>query len=105
MLNDEWGLDGHRWRVAGTVAADASEVIELPGGRSVCSIAVIPEAGGSALVEYSISPLADVGADNATWFQWPAGTVTAAAEDARLAPTTAFRITATSQPCRVEVLQ
>lgn len=103
-LTDHWQPDGRRWALAGTVAAGSSEIIELPR-QGESSIAVVPGGGGSALVEYTIAPLDAVADAAATWFPWPAGSVTAATEDGRLTPTTAFRVTATTADCWVEVLQ
>lgn len=103
-LNDQWDHDGERWALSGEVAAGASEIVELPRvGPS--SVAVAPQGTGSADVEYTVAPLADVRDGSATWLAWPAGNVSAATEDGRETPTTAYRISATTEPCRVEVLQ
>ena len=99
-------LNGKLWQASGTVAAAATAVLILPESGDA-SIALIPAAGGSALVEVTIAPLEEVQAGSASvrWFPWPKGSVTAAAEDTRMAPATALRITAATQPCRYEFSQ
>lgn len=67
----------------------------LDSGRGPVTVGVKPAGGASALVEHSLSPAANVEAGTGEFHAWPAGTVTAYAEDVIDGPVTALKFTAT----------
>lgn len=77
----------------------------IPERAGTSTVTAIPGAGGSALVEASISDTALVpGSTSVAWVPWDAGTVTAATQRGIYAPVVALRLTATTQPATFEVL-
>ncbi len=103
-------LVGRTWQLSQQVAPGTPVVIELPEGGDF-TVAVATVATGSALVETTTAPTADLrGAGTPIWRPWAqgsGGTVgasTTAAEGFNT-PRTAIRITATTVACRLEVVQ
>lgn len=81
-----------------TAGSVSSHVFTPPS----CVITCIPGSGGTMLADATWSPQADVVAGTATWFEWDAGTVSAAANQA-LQHATAVRFTATTAAGVAEV--
>lgn len=75
----------------------------LPVRSLPVGVAVIPGAGGTMLVEYTLSPRDGVG--TVTWFPWPKGNVGAASDDALTTPVTAVRISAAGAAGVAEVCE
>lgn len=84
--------------------AGETDLWVAPGGARNPAVAVYPGEGGTCLVEYSISPLADVRAGTARWIEWPHGAASALTGDALLAPVTALRCTAADAAGQWEIL-
>ena len=102
-------LIGKSWQHARQVTVGTPAVIELPAFAEF-TVAVAPGAAASALLETTTAPVADVRAGLAgviwrPWGQGTAGSITAAAAEGFTTPRTAIRVTATTQPCRVELVQ
>lgn len=89
-----------------TVAAGQTVVVIIPTQMNSSSVAVYPEAGGSALVKFSLSPIDDIANDaaNVKWVDWSNGTVTEATANDAQSPINAYSCAATAQPCVFEVL-
>ncbi len=79
-------------------------VAMTPGVERLPSVSLYPGAGGSALVEYTTSPRAEVEAGTARWIAWPHGDVDTDTSDVLLGPVTALRCTATTADAVWEVL-
>ncbi|MEW5972335.1 MAG: hypothetical protein AB1713_01090 [Pseudomonadota bacterium] len=73
--------------------------------RHPVSVAAAPGAGGSVLVEYTLSPRALIEAGEALWLAWPAGAVTAASTDVLFAPAVAVRAKATGADGFIEIVE
>lgn len=82
-------------RLSVTGAGESSPLL-VPTECSVVSIGVIPEAGASGRVEYTLSPPDMVEAGTATWRAWPHGDVTVSTDDALATPVTAIRLAVVS---------
>jgi|GEM_PF-2541496 len=97
-----------RWEYAANVVAGANDVLYPPRLHldKPLSVGVMPGAGGTALVEYTLAPRAAVDADPnvVTWRPWPAGAVSSNADDVVDAPVTALRMTAATSDASWEVL-
>lgn len=65
---------------------------------SPCSVAAIPGASGTMLVEYQIAP-------GGTWFSWPGGAVSVNAVYLLTGPVYALRFTAATVNGTVEIAQ
>lgn len=82
-----------------TVAAGTTQVIAMASAdrQMPATVNAIPGAGGTALVEYSLTPSAIDTPAGATWMPWPSGAVSAAAVEVLESPVVALRFTATTQ--------
>lgn len=83
-----------------TVAAGATRVIPMASDDRLPPVTVnaVPTAGGSALVEYTLTPSAIDNPAAATWIAWPPSSVTSAAVDTLDAAVVALRLSAQVQP-------
>lgn len=102
-------LIGKSWQHARPVPVGTPAVIELPAYAEF-TVAVAPGAAASALLETTTAPVAEVRAGSASviwrpWAQGTAGVINTAAAEGFNTPRTAIRVTATTQPCRVELVQ
>ena len=97
-----------RWEHRSTVAAGNSEKLYMPvlNDHKPGVVGVSPGAGGTALVEYTLSALDMVKADDASvvWRAWPFGDVSIDTDDVLDGPVTALRMTATTADAQWEVL-
>ncbi len=97
-----------RWEHKKTVLAGANDVLYMPRlfNRPPATVGVSPGAGGTALVEYTLAPYADVEADPSavTWRAWPEGNVSSDTDELLEGPVTALRMTATTADADWEVL-
>ncbi|MFZ5536737.1 MAG: hypothetical protein ACOZAP_04570 [Pseudomonadota bacterium] len=73
--------------------------------RHPVSVAVAPGAGGSVLVEFTLSPRALIETGEALWHAWPAGAVTEASVDVLSAPAVAVRAQATGADGFIEIVE
>ena len=83
-----------------TVAVGSPVIIgleTLPVAAS-CTVAAIPGATGTLLVEYQVAP-------DGTWFAWPAGTVSTNTVYLLTGPVYALKFTATTDDGVVELAQ
>jgi hypothetical protein len=87
-----------------TVDDDTSDYLILPSmpARKI-SVSVIPGAN-TGKVQYTISPIADVVAGSATWFDWASGAVGSNTVDYLDAPVQALRFVASGGEVTFEVL-
>ena len=95
-----------RWwkQITVTAGAGASDPILIDQVHSDISVAALPVSGGTALVEGTTSPHADVIAGTANWVDWDDGSVTADTQAVALGPLSGIRCTATTQDCTLEVM-
>ena len=97
-----------RWEYKATVLAGANDVLYMPRlwEHKPATVGVSPGSGGTALVEYTLAPYADVEADPSavTWRAWPYGEVSTDTDDVLDGPVTALRTTATTADAQWEVL-
>lgn len=102
-------LVGKSWQHAQQVTTAQAVVIELPASAEF-TVAALPGGGGTALVETTCATSDELRSASASiiwrpWAQGIAGTINAAASEGFTTPRTAIRVTATTQPCRVELVQ
>lgn len=100
-----YDTDEQRWRYSGSVTTGNASIILLPSRRPdrKVSVGVVPNSA-TASVQHSLSTAALVEAGTATWRDWAAGDVTAAADDTLIGPVTALRIASSGGTTAVEVL-
>lgn len=82
-----------------------SKVVYFNRQRGPMSVTAIPGGGGTMLVQFTTSSQAQILAGAAVWQDWPSGAVSATTCDVLMAPVTAIRATATTQPGTLEVVQ
>ncbi len=90
--------------IAGNVSAPVYIEGRNAGAGVTGTVGVSPGAGGSALVEYSLSSAAEVKAGTAKWHPWSYGDVSSDTVGDLVAPVTALRLTATTANAAWEVL-
>ncbi len=97
---------GTFWQESGTVlaGAPAAKIIELCLARGF-AVTIAPNAGGTAAVETTLATPAEIAAATAIWMPLGATVADAALRKEQQTPVSALRITATTQPCKFEVLQ
>ena len=92
--------------------ANVAQIVDVPADSSVtvgtytscipivtpCTLAAIPGAGGTLLVEYQIAP-------DGAWIEWPAGAVATATVYLLTGPVYALKFTATTKDGVVELAQ
>jgi hypothetical protein len=83
--------------------SDALKIPHTPPGREI-SVTAIPGGGGTAKVQFTTSPDADVVGATATWQDWPLGDISSTASDRILSQVTALRFVATTANADFEVV-
>ncbi len=100
--------NGARWEYHNTVLAGAQDVLHMPqlNEHKPGVVGVSPGAGGTALVEYTLSALDLVKSEDASviWRAWPYGDVSINTDDILDGPVTALRMTASTADAEWEVL-
>jgi hypothetical protein len=86
-------------------AAGTPVIIKVNNRPKGSSVTVFPGAGGSVLIEYSLSAPGAIDAGNGHWVPWSSGTVTVATGNQFVTPIMAIRATATGAAAVVEVVQ
>lgn len=90
--------------VTGTVTAGTPLYLEVINFPFPMTVAAIPGASGTLLVEFSCTPAAAAKTTAANWTSWPLGTVSSTKIDTVLSPITALRFTATTSNGTYEVV-
>lgn len=96
-------LAGRWWEGRFGVAAGGTEIVVLPAAARV-AVSTEPGASGTATVDYSVSPTANVNGGSATWLPLIDAAATTA-EAGRTTPTRALRLSAIGAPATFDVLQ
>ena len=96
----------HHWREERSAAAGGvSDPVLLPRRIDGVTAVVVPGAGGSAYVEYTLSDARKVleGDPGAIWIPWESGSVVTATARALAGPVIALRLQAVGQPAVLQV--
>ena len=93
--------DGSHWTHTETVAAAATAIVKMPISAA-CTLTAACGAGGGATVEFTCSPLAAIDADTAVWRTILTLTLGATGDVSRDRGVRAFRLSATTAPCRFD---
>ncbi|HHJ80341.1 MAG TPA: hypothetical protein ENJ65_01760, partial [Candidatus Tenderia electrophaga] len=95
--NETAGRPEYRATVLAGVTSDPLYLPPMKPGQQA-TVGVSPGAGGTAKVEYTLSPraLVDAGDASVIWRAWPFGDVSSDTDDMLDGPVTALRITATT---------
>lgn len=82
-----------------------SQTVHVMENLTAATVGVVPAAGASALVEFSLSALCDIenSASNVVWYPWTAGVVTVQTAGIFDGKVAAIRVTAIAASVYVEV--
>lgn len=81
-----------------------SDHVMIEAGFRTVSVAVHPELGETARIEYTLSCRSDIDGGTARWMVWPAGNVSTSADDALLSHACAIRGVTSGGTARLEVV-
>lgn len=95
----------HQQRHSIPIASGATSApLFLPDRQHAISVGLVPAAGASGKVQYTLSPTAAVDAGTATWRDWALGVVSTVTDDILQGPVTALRGVSASGSVTLEVV-
>ena len=96
-------FSGGLWEESGTVEPGEPKVFGIPEGGDV-SVALYPSEGGTAFVQFTVSPSEKIATDTAHWFPWELKRASTPTPGVIRGPVRAIRIIAFQAPCDFDLL-
>lgn len=106
MITPKWqevqGEYGTYRATTSVVDGGTSDAVQILYNSARTSVGLYPE--GEAYVAYTLSPIADVNNDTATWIKWPLGNLTVNGADSLISTATAVRLVSVTGAATIDVV-